>query len=268
MEPEYLKINKEGLVVFDTHAHVSTSPFNEDRDQVIKRARLSGIGFLEVGFDEESSRKSLNLAQSLDGYCAVGIHPHDTARQQSLECRWKYVEDLAQSPQVKAIGEIGLDYFREFSPKQSQIEGFCMGLEVAGRTGLPVIIHQRDSSDDVINVINNCPPGTPLIFHCFSQELGYARKCLDLGGYIGLGGSLTYPRNDYLRDILRFLPPDRLLVETDCPYLPPQSKRGKRNEPSYIVEVVNTIAQILEVTFNEIAEITLKNALRVFAIGE
>ncbi len=267
MEPGYRK-NEHDIVIFDTHAHVSTSAFDEDRDQVLKRARLLGIGFLEVGFDEESSKKSLELARSLDGYCAVGIHPHETARQQSLELRWKYVEKLAQLPQVKAIGEIGLDYFREFSPRQSQIEGFAMGLEVARRTRLPAIIHERDSSNDVIDVVSSCLPGVPLIFHCFSQDLDYARKCLDLGGYIGLGGPLTYPRNGYLRDMLEFIPSGRLLVETDCPYLPPQSKRGRRNEPSYITEVADAIAQILETTFDEIAEITLKNALRAFAIGE
>ncbi len=267
MAAKYHKHEMNKQVIFDTHAHVTDRSFDKDRIQVIKRAQNLGVTFMEVGIDEKSSFKSLALAEKIDGVCAVGIHPHYASRSQDIEDRWNQIENIvAQSQRVKAIGEIGLDYFRNLSPKEAQIKCFEMGLDVANRCGLPVIIHERESSDDVVSVARKHMIGTPLIFHCFSGGIDHARKCLDLGGYLGFGGPLTYPRNGYLRDMLKFLPSDRLLVETDCPYLPPQSLRGKRNEPSYIIEVVNCIAEILDKKPWEISNITLMNALRVFAI--
>jgi TatD DNase family protein len=256
-------------VVFDTHAHVSARQFDKDRRQALERATDLGIAFLEVGFNEDSSRKSLALARQTGGFCAVGIHPHDALADEPLETRWQYIESLVlESPRVKAIGEIGLDYFRNLSPKNAQIEAFIMGLDLARRHRLPAIIHQRDASRDVITVIDKHSRDIPIVFHCFSEGIDCARKCLDLGGYIGLGGPLTYPRNGYLRDMLKFVPPDRLLVETDCPWLPPQSKRGRRNEPAYIIEVIETIAEVLGQTPSEISKLTFDNAVRVFANGE
>ncbi len=269
MAAEYRETNKRTPAIFDTHTHVSTHAFDKDRCQVLERAWSSGVAFLEVGFDEESSRKSLSFAEEISGFCAVGIHPHDAAKAENLETRWKHIESLVTgSSRVKAIGEIGLDYFRNLSPREAQIEAFVMGLDVARRHGLPAIIHQRDSSNDIISVIEKHSGGIPLVFHCFSEGIDYARSCLDFGGYISFGGPLTYPRNGHLRDTVRFVPADRLLVETDCPYLPPQSMRGKRNEPSYIVETISAIAGILGETPSEISRLTLDNALRLFAIGE
>ncbi|HHX11064.1 MAG TPA: TatD family hydrolase [Firmicutes bacterium] len=269
MVARYRETGSRAGRIFDTHAHVSTRVFDKDRCSVLKRARSLGIVFLEVGSDEESSRKSVSLAEETGGFCAVGIHPHYAKQDERLEDRWNYIESLVTgSPRVKAIGEIGLDYFRDLSPKHDQVDTFVMGLDLARRHGLPVIIHQRESSDDVISIVEKHGHDIPLVFHCFSEEIDYARRCLDVGGYIGLGGPLTYPRNGYLRDMLKFLPQDRLLVETDCPWLPPQSKRGKRNEPAYIVEVVETMAEILGQTPSEISDITFDNALRVFAIGK
>ncbi len=268
MEARYPKENPVRANIFDTHAHVSSPAFDEDRDGVIERAKLSGVTFLEVGFDEDSSQASLSLAEKIGIYCAAGIHPHEALRSQALEERWKFIEGLAsQSTRVRAIGEIGLDYFRDISPRKAQAEAFAMGLDLARRLELPVIIHQRDAHEDLLSMVR-ANAGTPLIFHCFSQGLDYARECLDLGGYIGLGGTLTYPRNGYLRDMLAFLPLDRVLVETDCPYLPPQARRGKRNEPSFILEVISAIAEVLGSTAGEIARLTLENGRRVFGIME
>ncbi len=269
MEAKYPKGNAARARVFDTHAHVSSPAFDEDRDKVIECARCSGVTFMEVGFDEDSSRASLLLAEKVGIYCAAGIHPHEALRGQALDERWKFIEGLvSQSTRVKAIGEIGLDYFRDITPKKSQAKAFLMGLDLARRLELPVIIHQRDAHEDLLSMARANAPGTPLVFHCFSQGLDYARECLDLGGYIGLGGSLTYPRNGYLRDMLAFLPLDRVLVETDCPYLPPQSRRGKRNEPSFVLEVVSAIAEVLGSTADEIARVTLDNGRRAFGIME
>ncbi|NLC15898.1 MAG: TatD family hydrolase [Firmicutes bacterium] len=269
MVAEYRETGRPAPAVFDTHAHVSARAFDKDRHEVLGRARDLGIVFLEVGFNEDSSRKALALAEEAGGFCAVGIHPHDAMADESLEARWQYIETLAlQSPRVKAIGEIGLDYYRELSPKKAQADAFVMGLDLARRHRLPAIIHQRQCSWDVVSILEKHGCDIPLVFHCFSEGIDYARKCLDLGGYIGLGGPLTYPRNGYLRDMLKFLPPDRLLVETDCPWLPPQSKRGKRNEPAYIMEVIQAIAGVLGRPPAEIMKLTFDNGVRVFAIGE
>ncbi len=169
---------------------------------------------------------------------------------------------------LEPIGEIGLDYFRNISPKKLK-RGFCHGIGFGqAPRECAVIIHQRDAHEDLLSMARANAPGTPLIFHCFSQGLDYARECLDLGGYIGFGGPLTYPRNGYLRDMLAFLPLDRVLVETDCPYLPPQARRGKRNEPSFILEVISAIAEVLGRTADEIAQLTLDNGRRAFGIME
>ena len=269
MEQNDCKSQFREPVVFDTHAHVSVSAFDDDRDPVIKRAEASGVWFLEVGFDEESSSKSIDLAKKIGTYCALGIHPHEAERDEPLNRRWDNIKILARSsPQVKAIGEIGLDYFRNLSPKESQKECFVMGLELSRDLGLPVILHQRDAHLDLLSIVAEHRLGVPIIFHCFSQDLAYARKCLDLGGYIGIGGPITYPANSYLRDLVKYVPRDRLLVETDCPYLAPQGKRGKRNEPSFITEIVELIAVQLGRTVEEIARLTFQNGRRAFGITD
>ena len=255
-------------VVFDTHAHVSARQFDKDRRQALERATDLGIAFLEVGFNEDSSRKSLALARQTGGFCAVGIHPHDALADEPLETRWQYIESLVlESPRVKAIGEIGLDYFRNLSPKNAQIEAFIMGLDLARRHKLPAIIHQRDASRDVITVIDKHSRDIPIVFHCFPRELTVPASAWISEGTL-VWAAPYYPRNGYLRDMLKFVPPDRLLVETDCPWLPPQSKRGRRNEPAYIIEVIETIAEVLGQTPSEISKLTFDNAVRVFANGE
>jgi len=253
-------------LIIDTHAHISMDVFSKDRNRVIERARAAGVSFIEVGFDVDSSRRSLALAESLGTSCAVGIHPHEAGPETEVPLKWRLVESLLASPRVKAIGEIGLDYYRDLSPRRSQITAFSQGLSLAKTKNLPVIIHQRDAEKDVLLILRSEKPNVPLIFHCFSQDRTYARSFLDLGGYLGIGGVATYPRNNVLREMLRFLPKDRILLETDCPYLPPQSKRGQRNEPQYIIEVVSVLAQVWRLTEEETAEITRRNALTVFKL--
>lgn len=269
MEQIDCKVESSKPVIFDTHAHVSASAFDNDRDSVIERAEGAGVRFLEVGFDEESSSKSIVLAESIGMYCSLGIHPHDAERDEPLQRRWDSIKALAlSSRRVKAIGEIGLDYFRNLSPRQSQMECFAMGLELARELRLPVILHQRDAHLDLISIVEGHRLDTSLIFHCFSQDITYARRCLDIGGYIGIGGPITYPANSHLRELMKYIPRDRLLVETDCPYLAPQGNRGKRNEPSYITEVVDLVAALLGCTFSEIAERTSQNGRRAFGITD
>lgn len=251
--------------VFDTHAHLCSRDFDADREEVAARARQNGVGLIEVGYDESSSADALRLAGHYGGICSVGIHPHYAGGDGSAK-RWSVIEALAVSnpKTVRALGEMGLDYFRDLVPRDAQIECFQEGLTLARRLGLPVIIHQRDAEEDVLREVRLAQLTQPLVFHCFSQDELYARRCLDLGGYFGIGGVLTYPKNVGLRHLVRELPLDRLLLETDCPYLPPQTRRGKRNEPSFVIETLETLSEALGMDKSEVAGITTENASRVF----
>ena len=264
MEAGYRDPEPGAARFFDTHAHISSRNFNADRDKVLKRAGDAGVTFI----DEPSSFAGIALAEEIGIYCAAGIHPHDALGQDALDRRWGRLEDtITESNSVKAIGEIGLDYFRNLSPRNSQIDCFIAGLNLAKKLQLPVIIHERDAREDVLSVIRANHPGTSIIFHCFCHNTAHAQKCLDLNGYLGIGGPITYPRNHHVRDMLFYVPLDRLLVETDSPYLPPQSRRGKRNEPLYLVEVVQAIANILGASADEIGQLTLSNGKRAFGIS-
>lgn len=257
-----------GALIIDTHAHVSLDVYAKDRERVIDRAASAGVAFIEIGFDVESSIRSVDLAERIGGYCAVGIHPHEAKGKEPLEKMWRDIEALFSSPRVKAIGEIGLDYFRDLSPRNVQVEAFLRGLDLARAKCLPVVVHQREAEKDVLRILTHAGHHKPIIFHCFSGDKSYLGKCLDLGGYIGLGGPLTYPRNAFLRDLVKYIPMDRILVETDCPYLPPQGRRGKRNEPAFIVEVVDILAQILDLPSARVASVTRDNAMRAFSLEE
>ena len=257
----------EGPLTIDTHAHVGMDQFAPDRDFVVERARSIGVNFLEVGYDVESSAKALGLARQLRGKCAVGIHPHYAGDSSCrVEDVWNEVEAIIKTgaPEIVAIGEIGLDYARGRDSRDIQVECFERGLELARRFRLPAIIHQREAEEDVLRLVRGACLSTPVVFHCFTGDLIYASNCLDLGGYIGLGGVLTYPRNRTLRETVRSLPKERLLLETDSPYLPPQSRRGVRNEPAYVLEVRDLLSELLGIPETEIAALTSLNARDAF----
>jgi len=258
MEPGFLE-------VFDTHAHLCSPEFDLDRSEVESRARENGVGFIEIGYDEASSAEAVRFATSTRGICSVGIHPHYAGGDPPPE-RWGFIEALAVSNPgvVKALGEMGLDYFRNLVPREAQLECFREGLKLAKELGLPVIIHQRDAENDLLRELRSARLSQPMVFHCFSQDENYADGCLELGGYFGIGGVLTYPKNDGLRQLVKKLPLDRLLLETDCPYLPPQGFRGKRNEPAFVLETLKALSAALGIGVGEVARITKENALRVF----
>jgi len=250
----------------DTHAHVTLNDFDVDRDSVIARARSLGVSFVEIGFDVESSRKSVSLARDLGGKCAVGIHPHNASDFiGALPAAWKQIEDLAvNNREVVAVGEMGLDFARDFSPRDLQEDCFLLGIETAKRTGLTVVIHQRDAEERVLSMLRAAALKAPIIFHCFSGNSVYAERCLELGGYIGLGGSLTYPKNNLARDAVKVMPLDRILLETDCPYLAPQTMRGKRNEPALVLEVARAVAEIRDISLDLVLHATAVNAKAAF----
>jgi TatD DNase family protein len=254
-------------LTIDTHAHLTMPEFDADREDAIERARSSGVTFLEVGFDAESSLQAVALSRELGGKCAVGIHPHYAGDSLAgLSSAWREVEKLlsAGNPEIVAIGEIGLDFWRNLSARDIQTECFSAGLELAKRKLLPVIIHQREAEREVLSRIKAAGLDRPVVFHCFTGDELYARRCLDLGGYLGFGGPLTYPRNASLRETVRRLPRGRILLETDSPYLAPQSLRGKRNEPSFVLEVRDLAAGLLALSSPSLSETTTANASKAF----
>lgn len=241
--------------------------FDADRDQVVARARDAGVSFVEAGFDVASSRRALVLARELGGKCAAGIHPHNLPGSiQDTEIAWSEIESLLRGgdPQIVAVGETGLDFSRGSVDKDAQIDSFSRGVDLACRLGLPLIVHEREAEEAAIGVLRRFALSRPVIFHCFTGGWDYARRCLDQGGFMGFGGIVTYPRNSDLREVLKMVPGDRLLLETDAPYLAPQAHRGKRNEPAFVVDSRDLIARVLEMPPEEVSRITTANSRVAF----
>lgn len=256
-------------MLIDTHCHVQMRQFAVDRDTVIASAFSSGVTRLIVpGTDVETSRAALDLAQQHAGriFAGIGTHPHDASTltpQALIEQR-----AMAQLPGVVAIGEIGLDYYRDLSPRDIQRGALVAQLDLARELDLPVILHIRESHDDMIALLQAHGSGVRGVFHCFIGDRAMATNALDLGFYLSFAGPLTYPRNDELRDVAAWAPADRILVETDSPYLSPQPLRGKRNEPQHVALVARTLAESRGVTEQEIAAITTRNASALFRLPD
>ncbi len=260
----------EILPLIDTHAHLDMEHFDSDQEAVIERASQAGVsGIITVGIDLATSGRAVALAQSHPGIrAAVGIHP-----QEAGKCRPDDIANLAglaASPEVAAIGEIGLDFFRDYAPHASQITLLEKQLELAWRMALPVAIHCRRAEDELLPLLaawrSNCGVASPGVIHCFSGSLETAEKYLGMGFYISLGGYIGYPSSKGLRQVIRSLPLDRLLLETDCPFLPPQSRRGQRNEPGFLAETACQLAEIKGLEATETAATTSANAVRLFKI--
>lgn len=253
-------------MIWDTHAHLDDRQFKADRDQVVQRAREAGISnIINIGHTESSSREAVELAGKYPSlYATVGIHPHDA--KDCDDDTWRLLERLAQNPKVVAWGEIGLDYYRDLSPREVQRKVFILQLELAKAAGLPIIIHNRDAHADVLKIIKDHPIGTGGVFHSYSGSWEMARELLKLGFYLSFSGPLTYKNARHTVEVASKMPEDRFVVETDCPYLTPEPYRGKRNEPAYVREVVNKIAEIRGITFEEAARLSTHNAKKLFRI--
>jgi len=250
----------------DTHAHLQMKDFKSDLDNVIKRAKDAGVDYIiNSSFDIPSSQDAVRLADKYDNlYASVGIHPHDA---KTLDDRaYGILQELAKHPKVIAIGEIGLDYYRDLSPRTLQKEAFEKQMTLAHEVGLPIIIHNRDSHNDMLSILRQNLKGLGGVMHCFSGDQDFADACLDLGLYISFAGPITYPNAPILRKIARDIQLDKFFIETDCPYLAPQFMRGKRNEPAYVSAVAQKIAEIKETTSQEIGKISTENAKRLFII--
>ena len=256
--------------LFDTHAHLHGPEFALDLDAVLARARAAGIvGMVTIGTDGETNPAAVALAERLpDVYATVGIHPHDAAS--ATEADWDALEALARgSAKVVALGEMGLDFFRNLSPRDVQETVFRRQLGLARRLGKPVIVHCRDAHADTLAILaDEKVAETGGVMHCFSGDVAVARRCLDLGLLISLAGPVTYKNARALPDVARFVPEDRLVMETDCPYLPPQPHRGQRNEPAYVALTAARVAELRVMDPGELAAATTRNAVSLFKLPE
>lgn len=252
-------------MITDSHAHLYWKSFDVDRDEVLARAREAGVGrMVVVGTDVPSSQAAFELcADELELFPTAGIHPHD-AEGVSEEDR-AVIEELCQREECVGVGETGLDWFKEYSPRKEQIDNFYWHLDLARRLDKPVVIHCREAHEDTARIVAEFQ-GVRGVMHCYSfgpDELG---PYLEAGLHISFSGVVTYPRNDANRAAAREVPDDRLLVETDCPYLAPQGQRGKRNEPSFMTETVRTVAEARGAEFDAVARLTSVNAAALFGL--
>ena len=260
----------------DTHAHLDSHKFEGDREAVLQRARTASVrGVVTVGTDLASSQRAVDLAAK-EGmvYATVGMHPH---RAKELDgAALAELRRLAQAPKVVAVGEIGLDFYRDLSPRDVQRRAFKAQLAWAAKLGKPVVIHDRDAHDDVMVILEDWVQGLenlpladrPGVLHTFSGDWQMAQRALEIGFYISISGPVTYKNERRLPEIVRDLPLDRILVETDCPYLAPHPHRGKRNEPAHVRLVAERIASLRDLAYDELAEATTQNAIRLFGLED
>jgi len=251
----------------DSHTHLDMNNFNKDREEVIKRALNSNIKyFLNVGYDYKSSLNSVNLTKKYSNFFgAIGFHPHD-AKDFKNEYFNEFTKIIKSNKKIIAIGEIGLDYFRNLSPKETQIEVFKKQIEFAIEMNMPVIIHERDSFIEVVSILKKYRGKINGVFHCFNRDLYALKDILNLNFYIGIGGVITYPKNNLLRESLKKIPINRIILETDAPYLPPQNKRGERNEPYFLIFTAQFLANIYNIPLEKLAEKTTENFSNLFKI--
>jgi TatD DNase family protein len=250
--------------LIDSHAHLDFKQFRGDLDAVLKRAREVGVrAIVNVGCDLGSSEAGVRLAGlHPDVFAAVGVHPHD-AKTLTAEALAR-LDQLADDARVVAIGEIGLDYYRDLSPRHAQEQAFRDQIAVARKKGLPIVVHDRDAHTKVMQILKeeNVTRG---VLHCFSGDAGIAKQALDLGLYLSFAGPITYGGNK-AAEIIRKVPADRLLIETDCPYLAPVPFRGKRNEPAYVKLVLVRMAEILARPASEVEELAEANTRACFSL--
>ena len=253
-------------MLFDSHAHLDDSAFDGDRAEVIARAAEAGVShILQVGTSPGSNRHAVELSAKHEGiWCSVGIHPHDA--DGITEDQWQELSQVAKCEKVVAIGEIGLDYFRNYSPRDVQQAAFRRQLQLAQELDLPAIVHCRDAFRDCLRILKEEADGLRGVMHCFSGDEKAARQCLELGFFISFAGQISYPKSVALRKAAATIPTDRLMVETDCPYLAPQPKRGRRNEPAFVRYTAETLAEVLGLAFDDVARTTTRNAQRLFGL--
>lgn len=252
------------MQLIDTHCHLDFPDFDSDRDSVLKRAIANDVLLvIDVGSSLAASRQAVALAQSSNHiYASVGIHPHDADKIKEEDFR--QIEELARKPKVVAIGETGLDYFRNFSSSIRQQEVFRKFIEIANKLNLPLIIHCRQAQEEVLEILDyNCGKSRVLM-HCFSADENFLKRCLDSGYFVSFTCNITYKKALNLREVVKIAPLDKIMLETDSPFLPPENLRGKRNEPMYIKSLAQQISIIKNLDLEVVAKATSDNAKRFF----
>ena len=252
-------------MLFDTHAHMDDRAFDGDRAELLATLPHKGIQFLmNPGCSLESSRNAVELANKYDYiYAAIGSHP-DVADEVNESVLEEYRKLCKLNPKVKAIGEIGLDYHYEDIPRELQLKAFRMQMELARQLDLPVIVHERDAHEDGMRIVKDEFPTVKGVFHCYSGSAEMARQLVDLGWYIGFTGVLTFKNARKAIETAQSIPLERIVLETDCPYMAPVPHRGKRNDPGYLGHMAEKLAEIRELPVEEIHRITVENGKRLY----
>jgi TatD DNase family protein len=259
--------------IIDSHAHLEMEQFDADRAEMLERARAAGVRtLLAIGSGSSPTDRldaAIPFAEQHDWiYATVGIHPHDASA--ATDDHFAQLEKLARHRKVLAWGEMGLDYYHDHSPRAVQQQVFRRQLELARAAKQPVVIHCREAWDDCLQILEQDwgPSGLGGIFHCFTAAVPEARRGLDMGFLVSFAGNVTYPKMQHLRDVAREIPQENLLTETDSPFLPPQGRRGKRNEPAFVVEVAQALANVRNLAPEEVAATTAANFSRFFRLDD
>lgn len=254
-------------MLIDTHCHLDFPDFAAERDDIVARAHAAGVKqMITISTRVKKFPDILAIAESYPSvFCSVGTHPHNA--DEELDVTVDELVALSQHPRVVAIGEAGLDYFYDNAPRDAQAIGLRNHIAAARQTGLPLVIHSRSADEDMAAILTEetGKGAFPFLLHCFSSGPELARIGVELGGYVSFSGILTFPKSEELREIAKTVPLERMLVETDAPYLAPKPFRGKRNEPAYVAHTAAVLAETTGVTVEEIARITTENAFRIFS---
>jgi len=254
-------------MLVDTHAHLQWTSFDRDREKVLIRARGAHVDYIvNIGFDLDGSMKGVKLAEQHEGlYATVGIHPHNAIQLDQKVLN--KLRELSENPKVVAIGEIGLDYYRNLSSREAQKKAFEAQLLLAEELDLPVVVHDREAHRDVLEIISRFKGKTKGIMHCFSGSKEMAEQCIRSGFLVSFAGNVTYPSAHKLREIAKWIDLRKTLIETDSPWLAPQDMRGKRNEPSFLPLTAKKIASLKRISLDDLAEATTKNAEAIFKLA-
>lgn len=253
------------MKIIDSHAHLMDEMYKEDIDEVLKRCIESDLEYvINIGYSKETSQEAIEFANKYDWiYAVVGMHP-DECNTENADI--SFIKDYAKNKKVVAIGEIGLDYHYPETNKETQKEFFIRQIQLANELSLPVVIHNRDADMDMLEILKENKINKNFVMHCFSSSLEVAKEIIKMDGYISLSGTVTFKNAKKLIEVAKIIPEDRLLIETDCPYLTPEPNRGKRNEPKNVWDTLRKISEIRNINVEELAYITNRNTKKFYNI--